>query len=158
TRGALRLRLSVRADLCAARQALRRARADDGCDRRARRPNLPRRRAGRDVHCGLHGLGAMRRLLTLLLAPTPTRYAPGATVLRVAAGAILIGFGASKYAHHAREARAFDRYGLPWPSEFAYVTGTVELVFGVLLVLGLATRPAALVLAGNMVGAIATGG
>jgi putative oxidoreductase len=100
----------------------------------------------------------MRRLLALVLAPTPARYALAATVLRVAAGAILIGFGSSKYLHHAKEARSFDRYGLPFPSEFAYATGTVELVFGTLLVLGLATRVAALVLTGNMVGAIATGG
>ena len=100
----------------------------------------------------------MRRLLALLLAPTPRRVSLAATVLRVAAGAILIGFGLSKYLHHAREAQAFDRYGLPWPNEFAYVTGTVEFVFGTLLVLGVATRLAALILAGNMVGAIATGG
>jgi putative oxidoreductase len=100
----------------------------------------------------------MTDLLRLLFARTPARFALGATVLRVASGAILIGFGASKYAHHAREARAFDRYGLPWPDLFPYAIGAVELTFGALLVLGLATRPAALVLAGNMVGAIATGG
>jgi putative oxidoreductase len=100
----------------------------------------------------------MRRLVALLLAPTPRRVSLAATVLRVTAGAILIGFGLSKYLHHAREVRAFDRYGLPWPNEFAYVTGTVEFVFGTLLVLGVATRLAALILAGNMVGAIATGG
>jgi putative oxidoreductase len=79
-------------------------------------------------------------------------------VLRVAAGAILIGFGQSKFTHHEREAAAFDRYGLPDPGVFAYAIGTVELGCGLLLVLGLATRPAALVLAGNLVGALATGG
>jgi putative oxidoreductase len=84
------------------------------------------------------------------------RYAPA--VLRVAAGAIFIGFGQSKFAHHARETASFESYGLPFPSEFVYVIGTAEIVFGILLVLGLATRLAALAMAGNMVGAIATGG
>src|SRR5205823_9388741 len=79
-------------------------------------------------------------------------------VLRVAAGAILIGFGQSKFTHHEREATAFDRYGLPDPSVFAYAIGAVELGCGVLLVLGLGTRSAALVIAANMVGALATGG
>jgi putative oxidoreductase len=79
-------------------------------------------------------------------------------LLRLAAGAVLIGFGLSKFTHHAREAASFERYGLPDPSVFAYAIGTVELCGGSLLVLGLATRFAALVLAGNMLGAIATAG
>jgi putative oxidoreductase len=78
--------------------------------------------------------------------------------VRVAAGAILIGFGQSKFVHHAKEVRSFDRYGLPAPELFTYAIGSVEVVGGLLLVLGLATRLVALALAGNMVGAIATGG
>lgn len=98
------------------------------------------------------------RLVTLLLAPTAPGAAVAATVVRVAAGAILLGFGQSKFLHHAKEVRSFDRYGLPAPELFTYAIGTVELVGGLLLVLGLATRLVALALAGNMVGAIATGG
>ena len=98
------------------------------------------------------------RIVRLVLAPSPPLASAVALVLRVAAGAILIGFGQSKFAHHAKEARAFDRYGLPAPEVFTYVIGSVELVGGLLLVLGLATRLVALALAGNMVGAIATGG
>ena len=78
--------------------------------------------------------------------------------VRVAVGAVLIGFGLSKFTQHAAEAASFDRYGLPDPSTFAYLIGVVELGLGALLVVGLATRFAALGLAGNMVGAIATGG
>jgi putative oxidoreductase len=100
----------------------------------------------------------INRVLRLVLAPSPPLASAVALVLRVAAGAILIGFGQSKFAHHAKEARAFDRYGLPAPEVFAYAIGSVELVGGLLLVLGLATRLVALALAGNMVGAIATGG
>ena len=59
---------------------------------------------------------------------------------------------------HEEEAAAFDRYGLPWPDAFTYAIGLVELGGGILLLLGLFTRPAALMLAGNMVGAISTGG
>jgi putative oxidoreductase len=98
------------------------------------------------------------RALRLVLAPSPPLASVVALVLRVTAGAILIGFGQSKFAHHAKEARAFDRYGLPVPEVFTYAIGSVELVGGLLLVLGLATRLVALALAGNMVGAIATGG
>jgi putative oxidoreductase len=78
--------------------------------------------------------------------------------VRIVTGAVFIGFGQSKFVHHAREARAFDRYGLPDPNVFAYATGTLELALGSALLLGLLTRLAALGLAGNMVGAIATGG
>jgi putative oxidoreductase len=78
--------------------------------------------------------------------------------IRLASGAIFIGFGLSKFTRHASEAAAFDRYGLPDPSLFAYAIGTIEIGLGSLLLLGLGTRFAALGLAGNMVGAIATGG
>jgi putative oxidoreductase len=80
------------------------------------------------------------------------------TVLRVAAGAIVFAFGVGKFLHHAREAASFAKYGLPDPSHFVYAIGVVEIGFGALLVLGLATRLAALSLAGNLVGAIATAG
>ena len=98
------------------------------------------------------------RLVALVLAPTPAAAALPAPVVRIVAGAVFIGFGQSKFVHHAREARAFDRYGLPAPDVFTYATGTLELVLGVALLLGLLTRLTALGLAGNMVGAIATGG
>ena len=93
-----------------------------------------------------------------LLAPSPRPASVAATVVRVAAGAIFIGFGQSKFAHHGKEVRSFGRYGLPAPEVFTYAIGTVEIVGGLLLVVGLATRLVAPALAGNMVGAIATGG
>ena len=77
---------------------------------------------------------------------------------RLGAGAVLIGFGLSKFTRHAAEAAAFERYGLPWPSAFAFVIGVVEVGGGTLLALGLASRLVALLLAGNMLGAILTGG
>jgi putative oxidoreductase len=97
-------------------------------------------------------------ILEKMLAPTPRWALLPAMVLRLASGAIFAGFGLSKFSHHAREARAFARYGLPEPGTFVYATGTLELTLGLALLLGLLTRPVALGLAGNMVGAIATGG
>jgi putative oxidoreductase len=98
------------------------------------------------------------RLVALVLAPTPPAAALPAFVVRVVAGGIFVAFGQSKFVHHARESRAFDRYGLPGPDAFVYATGTLELALGVALLLGLLTRLTALGLVGNMVGAIATGG
>jgi putative oxidoreductase len=98
------------------------------------------------------------RVLDVLLTPSSPVASTIAAAVRLASGAILIGFGQSKFAHHAKEARAFDRYGLPAPDVFTYAIGTVELVGGIMLVLGLATRLVAFGLVGNMVGAIATGG
>jgi len=100
----------------------------------------------------------LSRLSGAVFAPASPAASVVATVVRLAAGAILIGFGQSKFAHHAKEVRAFDRYGLPAPDVFTYTIGTVELVGGILLVLGLLTRIVAFGLAGNMVGALATGG
>jgi putative oxidoreductase len=97
-------------------------------------------------------------LLARVLAPAPPAASLAATALRLGAGAIFIGFGQSKFAHHAKEVRSFDRYGLPAPELFTYAIGSLELTCGLLLVLGLATRLVAPALAGNMIGAIATGG
>ena len=79
-------------------------------------------------------------------------------VARVAAGLVFMGFGAAKFLNHATEAASFRTYGLPLPDEFVYAIGAVEIVGGLLLILGLATRLAALVLAADMVGAIAVSG
>ena len=53
---------------------------------------------------------------------------------------------------------SFQAYGLPAPDAFVYAIGVLEVVGGVLLVAGLATRPTALILAGDMVGAIVVSG
>src|SRR5438094_9631998 len=78
--------------------------------------------------------------------------------LRLTAAAILVAFGVAKFANHGAEVASFDRYGLPDPNLFVYAIGALELGLGLLLLLGLRTRLAAIVLAGNMIGAIATAG
>jgi len=80
------------------------------------------------------------------------------TVVRVVTGALFVTFSLGKFADHASESADFDRYGIPAPEVATYLVGTLELVAGILLVVGLLTRPAALLLALNLVGAIATAG
>lgn len=81
-----------------------------------------------------------------------------ALVARVVGGGVFVVFGLGKFVNHAAEVDSFRDYGLPAPDAFVVVIGVVEVVGGLLLILGLATRPAALVLAGDMVGAIIVSG
>ncbi|MDQ6816988.1 MAG: DoxX family protein [Actinomycetota bacterium] len=79
-------------------------------------------------------------------------------VLRLLAGGVFVAFGAGKFVNHASELASFKTYGLPAPEAFVVVIGLIELLGGALLVAGLFTRAAALVLAGDMIGAIAFSG
>ena len=98
-------------------------------------------------------------LAELLVAGPATGWRATAAFLgRIAGGAVFVVFGVGKSTNHASELASFHQYGLPAADAFVYVIGVVELVGGMLLILGLATRPAALVLAGDMVGAIIVSG
>lgn len=79
-------------------------------------------------------------------------------VVRCAAGAVFIVFGVGKFTSHASELASFRAYDLPAPDAFVYLVGVIEILGGLLLVCGLGTRAAGLVLAGNMVGAIVVSG
>lgn len=87
-----------------------------------------------------------------------TRPALAPLILRVAAGVVFVLFSFGKFVRRDAEIRAFDRYGVPWPDATVPLVGVLELVGGLLLIAGLLTRPAALALAANMIGAITTGG
>lgn len=92
------------------------------------------------------------------LAPlfaTRPRTAP--LLLRLAAGVVFVAFSTGKFRRDA-EVDAFDRYGIPFPEVATYLVGVLELVGGVFLIVGLLTRPVALAVAGDMIGAIATAG
>ena len=80
------------------------------------------------------------------------------TAVRVIAGVLFVTFSIGKFSDHMSEATDFERYGVPLADVTVYVVGVVELIGGLLLVVGLFTRLAALILAANMVGAIATAG
>jgi putative oxidoreductase len=79
-------------------------------------------------------------------------------LLRLASGAVFVVFGLGKFVNHGSELASFKTYGLPAPELFVLVIGLVEVVGGVLLIAGVYTSLAALVLAGDMVGAIIVSG
>jgi putative oxidoreductase len=87
-----------------------------------------------------------------------TRPRPLPLVLRLGAGTVFVAFSSGKFRRHDAEAAAFDRYGIPFPDVTTYLVGALELAGGLLLLAGLATRPVALALMGNMIGALATAG
>ena len=80
------------------------------------------------------------------------------TVVRVVTGLFFVSTSLGKFFDYSKEVDDFRGFEVPWPEVAVPVVGVVELVGGVLLVVGLLTRPAALVLALNMVGALATAG
>src|SRR5690348_15055968 len=76
----------------------------------------------------------------------------------IAAGMVFLGFGIAKFVNHAVEVDSFETYGLPAPDVFVYAIGAIELLGGLMLITGFGARVAALVLAGDMVGAVAISG
>lgn len=94
-----------------------------------------------------------------LLATRASGRADAALVLgRVAAAVVFIAFGVGKFSAHASEVASFRKYGLPHPDAFVYAIGVLEIAGGALLLVGLLTRVVALVMAGDMVAAIALSG
>src|ERR1700687_2957915 len=72
----------------------------------------------------------------------------GLLALRLAMGACFIFHGYPKLSDPARWLKAFPGFG--FPSYFAYISGILELFGGGLLIIGLFTRGAALLLAIEM--------
>ena len=98
-----------------------------------------------------------RRLEALLAARrgAPARWAPW---VRGGSAIVLIVFGLGKFVVYDTEVDAFERYGLPEAGAVVIAIGVIEVLGGVLLGAGLLTRVVALVLAGNMLGAIVLSG
>ena len=103
----------------------------------------------------------MRGVLAYLVSPGALSSRRAGWVLtgtRCTSGAVFLAFGAGKFVNHASEASSFQTYGLPWPNLFTDAIGVLELVGGLLLAAGLATRLVAVLLAGDMVGAVVVSG
>ena len=79
-------------------------------------------------------------------------------VLRLLSGGVFVAFGIGKFVNHPSELASFRSYGLPAPEVFVVVIGVIELVGGLLVMAGVLIRPAALILAGDMIGAIVVSG
>lgn len=79
------------------------------------------------------------------------------TILRMVVGFLFAAHGWQKYSEFtiAGTQGAFTQMGVPAADLVAPIVATLELVGGIALILGLATRPIAILLALNMVGAIA---
>ena len=77
---------------------------------------------------------------------------------RVLPAGVFVLFGADEFVNHARNVRSFALYGLPDPSAFSYAIGSLEIVGALALLSGIALLPAAVALAGDMVGAIVVSG
>jgi putative oxidoreductase len=76
-------------------------------------------------------------------------------VARLGLGAVLIAHGWQKYDEQGLDgvAAGFDAMGIPFPDAAAYYATYVELLGGALLVIGLLTPLAGLLVVGNMAGA-----
>jgi putative oxidoreductase len=83
--------------------------------------------------------------------------APPATILvRLAVGGVFFASGLIKFLYANQGAGRFAKLGIPAPEFTASFVGAVEIVAGLLLVVGLATRLAAIPLFLNMLVAIGT--
>jgi putative oxidoreductase len=99
----------------------------------------------------------VRRAIAFLLDPGPPLW--GTLIVRLVLAAVYIPTGLGKFVNHDAYVERFERWGFGAAAgEIALLVGAVEVVAGLMLLLGLAPRLAAAVLAGNMVGALATAG
>jgi putative oxidoreductase len=94
----------------------------------------------------------------LASGPVAGSRASAALLVRLGAGTVFVLFGIGKFTSHSSEVDSFSAYGLPSPDDFVYAIGGLELLGGALLIVGFLTRPAALILAGDMIGAIIVSG
>ncbi len=79
-------------------------------------------------------------------------------LLRIVIGLVFIAAGVQKLGDRAGATADFDHWGVPAPSTASLVIAGVEVVCGLLILLGLATRLGALILCIDMLGAVATAG
>jgi uncharacterized membrane protein YphA (DoxX/SURF4 family) len=80
-------------------------------------------------------------------------------VLRVVLAALFIPVGLGKFVNHDTYVERFERWGFGAAAgEVAILVGILEVTCGLMLLLGVAPRLAALALAGNRVGALVTAG
>ncbi len=100
---------------------------------------------------------AVRRAIAILLDPGPPLWPT--LVLRVILAAVYIPIGLGKFVNHDEYVERFERWGFGAAAgEVALLVGALEVGTGLMLLLGVAPRLAALALIGNMVGALATAG
>jgi uncharacterized membrane protein YphA (DoxX/SURF4 family) len=97
----------------------------------------------------------MGRILRFLVTD-PGSAPKSILAVRVAVGAVFVVSGALKFLYENQGPARFAKIGLPFPALSSAFVGTVEIVAGTLLLLGLVTRLAAIPLMVDMCVAIAT--
>ena len=80
------------------------------------------------------------------------------TALRLGAGIFLVGVGIGKFTDRTSELADFRHYGVPLPELAVPLAGTIEIVGGLCVVVGFLIRPAAALVALNLLGALLTAG
>ncbi|NBP86675.1 MAG: DoxX family protein, partial [Mycobacteriaceae bacterium] len=98
----------------------------------------------------------MTRFALLLLTPRGDHGRAGWLLfaVRVIPGLVFMFTGIGKFGTFQSEVDAFRSFGIPAPEVMVVLAGLLEAIGGLLLVLGLLTRPVALALAVNMAIAI----
>jgi putative oxidoreductase len=96
------------------------------------------------------------RLASYFLRPSVGTAPPATLALRAAVGGVFLASGIVKFLFANQGAGRFAKIGFPAPEQLAGFVGTVEIVGGALLVVGLFTRLAAVPLIVDMGVAIAT--
>jgi uncharacterized membrane protein YphA (DoxX/SURF4 family) len=81
-----------------------------------------------------------------------------ATVIRIVAGLVFIGAGIAKFAFNSGEVHAFETFHLPLAELFVAAVGVAEILGGLAFVANRFVRPAAVLMAAIMVGAIVVSG
>ena len=79
-------------------------------------------------------------------------------VIRLVTGVFLVGVGIGKFSDHASELADFRHYGVPLPELAVPLAGTIEIVGGLCVLAGFLVRPAAGLVALNLLGAVLTAG
>jgi len=95
--------------------------------------------------------------MKLLQRTIATRAGAAVVLIRLLVGSVFLSEGIQKFLFPAAQGTGrFVKIGIPWPELTAPFVGVVEIVFGILVLVGLLTRLAAVPLIVDMIVAIAT--
>lgn len=98
----------------------------------------------------------MKKQLRWLFLPGGGTAPPATILIRLAVGGVFCASGLIKFLYANQGVGRFAKLGIPAPEFLANFVGVVEIAAGLLLVVGLATRLAAIPLVFNMLVAIGT--
>ncbi|AKU95988.1 hypothetical protein AKJ09_02652 [Labilithrix luteola] len=98
----------------------------------------------------------VRRIAAFFVRPSIGQPMRATLLVRLAVGSVFLSSGIIKFLFENQGPGRFAKIGLPAPEQLAYFVGGVEIVAGIMLILGLAVRLAALPLIVDMAVAIAT--